>query len=291
MAGDLGDRMSSFLKRAVSIGMAALWCGIVWTGPARAAAEAESAPTPEQIEEAQLFLVNNAIFTLFHEAGHMLISEFGLPVLGREEDAVDALSSILLLEADSEELDVALQDAADAWFLSDESKDSAITETDFLDTHGLDRQRAYQIVCMMTGADPEYFKQFADSIDFPQSRREECAVEYERTKASWFALLEPHYVGDGPASKMTVTYEPAGDETVEVFAGMLKEAQVLESIAESVGAKYKFNDGIKLTAKSCGVPNAFWDPNGREITYCYELAVQHIVLIDDYFKREKNAKK
>ena len=283
--------MSSFLKRAVSIGIAALWCGIVWTGPARAAAEAESAPTPEQIEEAQLFLVNNAIFTLFHEAGHMLISEFGLPVLGREEDAVDALSSILLLEADSEELDVALQDAADAWFLSDESKDSAITETDFLDTHGLDRQRAYQIVCMMTGADPEYFKQFADSIDFPQSRREECAVEYERTKASWFALLEPHYVGDGPASKMTVTYEPAGDETVEVFAGMLKEAKVLESIAESVGAKYKFNDGIKLTAKSCGVPNAFWDPNGREITYCYELAVQHIVLIDDYFKREKNAKK
>lgn len=272
----------------MAIGLAALSAGVVAFSPARA--EEESKPTLEQIEEARIFVVNNAIFTLFHEAGHMLISEFGLPVLGREEDAVDALSSILLLEGDSEELDVAIQDAADAWFLSDEAKDRDLTDTDFLDTHALDRQRAYQIVCMMTGADPEFYKQFADSIDFPQERREECAFEYERTKASWFGLLEPHYVGDGPGSKMTVTYEPTGDENMDFFADVLKEAGVLESIAQSVGAKYKFDDGIKLTAKSCGVPNAFWDPQAREITYCYELAVEHIVLIDGYFKREQTAK-
>lgn len=278
--------MRVVLKRAILIGLA-----VILSGPmAVARAEQDSKPTPEQIEEARTFVVNNAIFTLFHEAGHMLIAEFGLPVLGREEDAVDALSSILLLEADSEELDVAIQDAADAWFLSDEAKDRDLTDTDFLDTHALDRQRAYQIVCMMTGADPEFFKQFADSIDFPQSRREECAFEYERTKNSWFGLLEPHYAGDGPGSNMTVSYEPTGDENMDFFADVLKEAGVLENIAQSVGAKYKFDDGIKLTAKSCGVPNAFWDPQAREITYCYELAVEHIVLIDGYFKRDQTAK-
>lgn len=283
----MGDKMGAVLRRATAMGLVAFATSLVGFFPAGAAQE--SKPTPEQIEEARTFVVNNAIFTLFHEAGHMLISEFGLPVLGREEDAVDALSSILLLEGDSDELDVAIQDAADAWFLSDEAKDGDLTDTDFLDTHALDRQRAYQIVCMMTGADPEYFKQFADSIDFPQARREECAVEYERTKNSWFGLLEPHYTGDGPGSNMTVTYQPTGDETMDFFAGVLKEAGVLESIAQSVGAKYKFDDGIKLTAKSCGVPNAFWDPQAREITYCYELAVEHIVLIDGYFKREQTA--
>ncbi|GLR22789.1 hypothetical protein GCM10007920_25770 [Ciceribacter naphthalenivorans] len=276
------------MKRALWAALALLGGTLAMVSSARA--EDESRPTPEQIEEARVFVVNNAIFTLFHEAGHMLISEFGLPVLGREEDAVDALSSILLLEADDEALDVAIQDAADGWFLSDESKERDLTDTDLLDTHALDRQRAYQIVCMMTGADPEFFKEFADSIEFPESRREECAAEYERAKASWFGLLEPHYISQGPASSMTVIYEPTGDETMDFFANLLKEAGVLENVAQSVGAKYRFNDGIKLTAKSCGVANAFWDPQAREITYCYELAVDHIVLIDDYFKRDQTAK-
>jgi len=124
--------MRVILKRAIAIGLAAVSAGLVAVSPADAAQE--SKPTPEQIEEARTFVVNNAIFTLFHEAGHMLIAEFGLPVLGREEDAVDALSSILLLEGDSEELDVAIQDAADAWFLTDEAKDGGLTDTDFLDT-------------------------------------------------------------------------------------------------------------------------------------------------------------
>src|SRR5262245_22165680 len=36
------------------------------------------------------FVAGNLIFATVHEVGHMLISEMGLPVLGREEDAADA---------------------------------------------------------------------------------------------------------------------------------------------------------------------------------------------------------
>jgi len=46
--------------------------------------------TDEQLEEAKSFALGNTIFFLFHESGHMLVSEFDLPVLGKEEDAVDA---------------------------------------------------------------------------------------------------------------------------------------------------------------------------------------------------------
>src|SRR5262249_8299399 len=35
------------------------------------------------------FVVGNTLFALVHEVGHALISEMGLPVLGREEDAAD----------------------------------------------------------------------------------------------------------------------------------------------------------------------------------------------------------
>ncbi|MCM2397527.1 DUF4344 domain-containing metallopeptidase [Rhizobium sp. S95] len=275
--------------RRLSIGLAAALMVVVvaGVGPLEAKAAKEAKLTEKQLDEARTFMVNNAIFTLFHEAGHMLISEFGLPVLGREEDAVDALSSILLLEADVEELDVAMQDAADGWFLSDEAREEDLNETDFLDTHGLDRQRAYAIVCMMVGADAKYFENFADSLDFPRERREECEGEYQHAKDSWFSLLEPHQAEEGKGKPLNVSYEPADNPDVQIFADMLKEASVLELVSEGIGTSYKFDDGIKLTAKSCGVVNAFWNPQAREITYCYELAVQHLMLIDGYFKREK----
>ena len=37
-------------------------------------------------------------FVLFHEVGHALVDQWDLPVLGREEDAVDAFSTIFMTE-------------------------------------------------------------------------------------------------------------------------------------------------------------------------------------------------
>lgn len=68
--------------------------------------------TKEQADEADQFALNNAIATVFHEAGHMLISEFSLPVLGREEDAADSLAVMLLLEGEDEDLNSIVEDFA-----------------------------------------------------------------------------------------------------------------------------------------------------------------------------------
>jgi len=241
--------------------------------------------TPEQIEEGQRFVVNNAIFILFHEAGHMLVSELNLPVLGREEDAVDALSSVLLLGAEDEELNTTIQDAADGWFLLDDSNEDGPQEDDFMGTHGLDRQRAYAIVCMMTGANAEFFKVFADSLDFPQERREECAFEYQKARDSWMSLLAAN-MKEGKKTKFTVAYEPAGNEDLQGFADLLKGASALETIATVFGEGYNLNDGIKITGKTCGTENAFWNPETREITYCYEMAAFHAGLISNWFESQ-----
>ncbi|THV25875.1 hypothetical protein FAA97_04240 [Peteryoungia ipomoeae] len=241
--------------------------------------------SPEQVEEGQKFVINNAIFILFHEAGHMLVSELGLPVLGREEDAVDALSSVLLLGAEDEELYTTMQDSADGWFLLDEAKEDGPQEDDFMGTHGLDRQRAYSIVCMMTGANAEFFKEFADSLDFPQARREECVHEYQRTRDSWMSLLGAN-MKDGQKTKFTVTYEPAGNDDLQGFAELLKSAGALETIATVFGEGYDLADGIKLTGKTCGTENAFWNPADREITYCYEMAAFHAGLISTWFEKQ-----
>ena len=241
--------------------------------------------TAEQVEEGQQFVVNNAIFILFHEAGHMLVSEFNLPVLGREEDAVDALSSVLLLGAEDDDLNTTMQDAADGWFLIDEANEDGPQEDDFMGTHGLDRQRAYSIVCMMTGANAEFFQEFADSLEFPQERREECVFEYEKARDSWMSLLAGN-MKEGAKTKFDVSYEPAGNEDLQGFADLLKSAGALETIATVFGEGYNLKGGIKITGKTCGVENAFWDPEAREITYCYEMAAFHAGLIANWFENQ-----
>ena len=269
------------IKSAVAAGLAVCAAGLVMSSTVLKAADL----TAEQIEEGQKFIVNNALFILFHESGHMLVSELGLPVLGREEDAVDGLSSVMLLESEDEDLKAAIQDAADGWFLIDEAKGEGPQESDFIDTHGLDRQRAYSMVCMMAGADPEYFKTFIDSLDFPAERREECAGEYAKTRDSWFGLLEQHQ-DEAKKTKFTVTYEPANNPDLQPFADLLKENQVLEAIEATYGEGYDIPDGIKVTGKSCGTENAFWQESTREITYCYEMAAYHAALMVNYFNNQ-----
>ncbi|PYB71410.1 DUF4344 domain-containing metallopeptidase [Rhizobium wuzhouense] len=269
------------LKTCCAIGLASV--AAFFSTPADRVRAADL--TAEQIAEGQKFIVNNALFILFHESGHMLVSELGLPVLGREEDAVDALSSVMLLESEDEELKEAMRDAADGWFLIDEANGDALDDSDFLDTHGLDRQRAYSIVCMMAGADAAYFKTFIDSLDFPAERREECVEEYAKIRDSWFGLLEAHQ-DEAKKSKFTVTYEPANNADLQPFADLLKESQVLETIEATYGEGYDIPDGIKVTGKTCGTENAFWQEDTREITYCYEMAAYHAALMVNYFSNQ-----
>lgn len=233
--------------------------------------------TEEQKQEVVRFAIGNSTFIMFHEAGHMLISELGLPVLGREEDAVDTLSAILLLEGRDETLDQAITDSADGWFLSGEQMGED-EDYDFLGTHGVDEQRAYQIVCMMVGHDGEGFKEFADSIDYPQERREECVAEYEQARNSWFTLLNPHLNPEGKKSTIKVVYEKPSSPDQQPAADLIREAKLLENAAEMFGDLYQLKPGIRFIGKSCGEPNAYWFPGEREVTFCYELAQYYIAL-------------
>lgn len=227
------------------------------------------------------FMEGNGLHTLFHEAGHMLVSEFGLPVLGREEDAVDNLASIMLLEAEDDAFDQALIDTADSFWMTNELVKEATAEQEeedvsaYYDVHSLDLQRSYQVVCLMVGSDPERFSDVADEYDLPQERRESCAFDYEQAVASWDLVLEPHLNDSDDESAgeaITVVYEePATPGLAYAFA-QTRDNRLLERVAESIATRYVLEPGIVFRAKECDTINAFWSPSDREVTYCYELA-------------------
>ncbi|CDN49034.1 DUF4344 domain-containing metallopeptidase [Neorhizobium galegae] len=238
----------------------------------------------QQVEDSVEFAFGNALFFLFHEAGHMLVSEFNLPVLGREEDAVDTLSTLLLLEADGEVFDTALTDSVDGWTFSAEASEAAEEEQALWDVHALDRQRAFSMVCMMVGKDAEKFKESADNLEFPEERRKQCVGEYQKARDSWFGVLKPHQRTDGQNNKFTITYKKPNNKELRDYADLTKTAKVLDILAELLSGLYKLDDGIKLTAAECGESNAYWSPNEREVTYCYELTQLHTQTVANYFR-------
>ena len=268
------------LLRRVSGGMAVFLLAITITAPWNKAFAQDDAAffrgirqqmermSEDQLEEMLLFAAGNALFTLYHEGGHMLVSELGLPVLGQEEDAVDNLATVTMLGADTEDMDGFLTQAMIGWFLiAEEDYDSLV----FYGEHDLDQQRGYQILCLMVGADPDAFAELARDLDLPDDRIDTCAQDYEQAAESWDFATEPFWREENDERrKINVVHEPA-PEDLDLLALFLKEAELLESVANEFDSLYVLPEAVTFRAATCGVENAFWDPSNREVILCHEL--------------------
>jgi len=218
------------------------------------------------------FAMHDAVFTMYHEIGHMLVGELGLPVLGKEEDAADSLATILLLtDEDNDDSYNALIDSSDGWYFNAvNSTGSGVDDFSYYDEHSLDIQRAYAMVCMMVGMDPDAFADTADAYGLDEDQRDACGGTFDQAISAWAVVLEPHEVADARGAEISVVYEDAGDFTE--FANALESRQVLEHAAELIMASYVLPGPVTFRATQCGEANAFYDPAESEVRYCYELA-------------------
>lgn len=227
--------------------------------------------TREESQEANRFMLNNSVYVLYHEIGHLFVGEFELPVLGKEEDAADNLATLLLLAEDNAASTAALNDSANGWYLSEYSDEASHYESaDFYDNHSLDIQRSYAIVCLMVGSDPEKFGEIADEFDLSKDRQSGCASDFAQAVNSWDSLLSKS-ARDGKAGKpIKVVYEASGDYAD--VANELKRNKFLERAAEMVTESYVLPRKMTFVGKVCGEANAYYDPSNAQVIYCYELA-------------------
>ncbi len=230
------------------------------------------------LDEAMTFALHDAAFTIYHEIGHMLVGELGLPVLGKEEDAADALATIWLLEFDEgEDSYDALINAADGWYFNAvKSTGSGYEDLSYYSDHSLDIQRAYAMVCMMVGKDPDVFGETADIYELDADQQEGCGYTYEQAFVSWMSLLEPYLLDEGYRSEVEVIYEEAGEYAD--YAAALEEYGILDYAAETVAQSFNLPGPVTFRATQCGEANAFYDPSASEIIYCYEMA-EHMFLL------------
>jgi hypothetical protein len=136
-------------------------------------------------EEAVERAVGTWLFVTFHELGHGLIDLYGLPITGKEEDAVDDFSTLLMIQADMAEYAAY---AADYWNAIGTDVSS---ETSFADEHSLNAQRFFNILCLIYGSDPNKYDVIVSGGFLPQARAVRCPGEYAQKDKAWGTLLEP----------------------------------------------------------------------------------------------------
>jgi hypothetical protein len=216
------------------------------------------------------FVAGNTLVLLSHELGHVLIAELHLPLLGREEDAADTYAALRLLAIGTSFSQRELAQATQGWFLNDR-RDQEIGEKPlYYDEHNLSAQRAYQILCLMVGSDPDKFRGLADQMKMPDTRQRTCKRDFAKTSEGWQTVLKPWLREPGdPETKIDVVYGD-GKGMYDGVANMFRAIRFLETVAANSAARYKWPHPFTLKMESCGRPGTDYDDETRVVTICYE---------------------
>jgi hypothetical protein len=228
------------------------------------------------------FVAGNMLFILLHEAAHAIISDRDLAVLGREEDAADMFAAVTMLKLGKSFSDSVLVGATKGLFYSDFRDRKLGASLAYYEEHGLDRQRAYQIVCLMVGADPRRFREVADAAMLPSHRRDDCRTDFRDASRSWERMLGPHQRrAEEPKASIVVTYG-VGKGNLEVAARFFRAIQVAEAVGNHLAEGFVWSAPLSIEVQSCGAPDAHWDGQERKIVLCYEMATYFAHLYRDY---------
>ncbi|MEO5613987.1 MAG: DUF4344 domain-containing metallopeptidase [Cypionkella sp.] len=213
-------------------------------------------------EEESAFIANEVIATFYHEVGHAMIDVLQLPVLGKEEDAADHLSVILMNDIWEEEAAAnILASDATAYALQSDQREAGGEEPSYSDEHSMDMQRYYSVVCLFYGANPEARQGLADELGLPAARAERCPAEWQAAAGSWDAVL--------------ADATPGGDNVGLVMQTGQEGQPLADLIAEEVVAineRYGLPLEVSVVVADCGEANAFYSPSQQTITICNEYA-------------------
>ena len=129
------------------------------------------------------------IATFFHELGHGLVDAWKIPITGREEDAVDQLSTLVLIERIEDGDQMALAGALSFKLYADLTK---AEKKIYWDEHSLDEQRFFDTICLVYGHDEEKYAYLVEKGTLPEERAVYCTEDYDKVRAAWQKLLEPY---------------------------------------------------------------------------------------------------
>ena len=277
--------------------MLSLWPLLASASPADAG-DVQPAAWAEQdaldaLDDDALFVVGNTLFTVYHELGHALIDLLKLPVIGREEDAVDGFAAVTMIPEEPDAVrDALIVAVGDGWRAQSDLAADAGGQP-YWGEHALDEQRYFRIVCMMVGSDQDGFYDYALESGLPDRRIETCAHDFARMKQGWKRLLAPHRPDNPPVPAAPVaSVEPGALAAIElVFEeplpdqervyDLVREDGLLEDTVLRFGDRIVLPSPVTVRFTPCEDANAYWARREREVLICYELIAEFDAILSN----------
>ncbi len=164
---------------------------------------ANSSKRPAFIAREDAFL-GPFVDTFLHEAGHAMFDLLKVPLLGREEDAADAIAAYYVLQFPAEKKRRLIAGSAYAYAAElkvRKARDLYRRKFDvgrhvtFADEHGTPAQRLYNLLCIAYGSDKRLFAEVVEKGWLPKDRAEMCEDEYAQIDHAYRTLIAPHVDG------------------------------------------------------------------------------------------------
>ncbi|HID99066.1 MAG TPA: hypothetical protein EYP59_02100 [Thiotrichaceae bacterium] len=128
-------------------------------------------------------------FVFFHELGHALIDQLDLPVLGKEEDSVDGMATVIMVNAEMPEAAILA-----GFYFNNLQGDSQYIN--WFDSHSVGRQRMGNLVCWAIGGRPDFLLKNPNMMDLAQQiiqvGQRDCKAEYDQQEDAVAQLWEPY---------------------------------------------------------------------------------------------------
>ena len=138
---------------------------------------------------------------VLHEGAHALFEFLRVPLLGREEDAADMISTFAILNLFRSEAAMLVNGVAYSYLVDASMR--TFTDTPALEervvpsrayggAHSTALQRLYSIVCHASGFDEVAYRELVTLSDLPAWRASGCGEEYKQITHAFVSLLAPH---------------------------------------------------------------------------------------------------
>lgn len=143
----------------------------------------------EDRAEAERLAGDSFTFTFFHELGHAMVGELGLPITGSGEAAADEIATLFLARG-AEHQQIALTAARryQAKLKQQGHKDP------YFSTHPFDSVRLEAILCLLYGSDKAAHEDLMRRLKVPPSKLAYCLRDAPERRRSWSKLLAPYVV-------------------------------------------------------------------------------------------------
>ncbi len=205
------------------------------------------------------FEKNVVTHVLFHEFGHAVFREFGMPIVANEEATADSFANYYIIRYMRDDAVNIVTSRALSWMIED--SEVAIEDYDMMGEHDLDIRRAYQALCQAYGADPADWGEYFEWVGFSESDLASCSETSPDMEAAWDQVIQPYFLKDGAVSNdVRVVY--GNSELNE----LMQSYGVLDRLEEEMN-KFDWPKPVEIYFGECP-GGASWSKSERRITLC-----------------------